>query len=746
MQLSEEQSAYIHYLNLEDTKLLATAGSGKTFSIIQRIHYLIESGKITKDNVILLTFSKHAREDFANKLKSNNIATYDKNNVFTIDSFALRMLGTHAKNIDVSVLSYAFYVYLDQRLDRFSAEALQCMQRITDIFVDEAQDLNQTQFNIISAMQSKFGSRIHMIGDPNQNIYQFRNSSDKYLVNFAGKIFRLSTNYRSYKHIVEFSNHLRPYQDTEVKYSKESKHDMKVTFYAPRCYSEFESSLIHIINRMRHKNVKLDKLAILAPTRGQLRDKSGNNVYKGLCYISHILYENKIPFKQFYSDFASDDSLDDASKQNYKPTYNHVNLLTMTSSKGLEWDYVILVDANAFLIGGKNYDCDKYNAEQYLLYVAASRAKKNLIIYTSKDKANPWFAKVPRQLYKIDDRTAECFKFYDKELFYTHKMDTDAIVKTVTQMVKTLREDELFAITERISFMLEKTTLIGSDNWKLKIPPNRAVLMGCVMEHILYVYLTQMSQEHTQLLIDLNNAVTSKNIISCSNEFIIRWYYNNRNTLTWELYDERLTKGEIPKSTSRFIDQYFNRDTEFSAFTVIDKYYDIFIRKNMSTIKKRFLKYIANPENFADLFYVTTVNYAIRTTHYYYIEQVDDFYKDLIGSNNACDIILQQTKSFIPKFFRGTVFQVQEHVSNDRFHGIIDILADKQIYEVKCSKSIRISDLLQTLVYNILLDDDLTEYKLNILNMEDGSLNEYRVLLHKTDRDWLLDLLWTRQN
>ena len=59
-------------------------------------------------------------------------------------------------------------------------------------------------------LKEKVGCFMIMIGDPNQNIYQFQDGSDKYLLNYVGKSFYLKTNYRSTKNIVGFTNHLRP--------------------------------------------------------------------------------------------------------------------------------------------------------------------------------------------------------------------------------------------------------------------------------------------------------------------------------------------------------------------------------------------------------------------------------------------------------------------------------------------------------------------------------------------------------
>jgi superfamily I DNA/RNA helicase len=145
----------------------------------------------------------------------------------------------------------------------------------------------------------------------------------------------------------------------------------------------------------QNKKIPLHKVAILAPTRGYLKITKGISKYKGLCDISNLLFKHNIPFKQFYNDSSSLMSMEDppvsVGKISYKIAMGHVNLMTYTASKGLEWDYVIIIDANAHLISFNDYDVDKFNAEKYLLYVACSRPRKNLIILSKDCFTNPWF-------------------------------------------------------------------------------------------------------------------------------------------------------------------------------------------------------------------------------------------------------------------------------------------------------------------------------------------------------------------
>jgi hypothetical protein len=50
---------------------------------------------------------------------------------------------------------------------------------------------NEIQYNILCLLRDKLDIKINLIGDPNQNIYQFQNGSDQYLMKHPGKTYNL---------------------------------------------------------------------------------------------------------------------------------------------------------------------------------------------------------------------------------------------------------------------------------------------------------------------------------------------------------------------------------------------------------------------------------------------------------------------------------------------------------------------------------------------------------------------------
>ena len=86
------------------------------------------------------------------------------------------------------------------------------------ICVDEAQDLNYSQYSVIRALCGESFKNIMMVGDENQSIYRFNGSDSKlmaveFVKDFSPTVFELNENFRCAKSIVEFANTLEQSND-----------------------------------------------------------------------------------------------------------------------------------------------------------------------------------------------------------------------------------------------------------------------------------------------------------------------------------------------------------------------------------------------------------------------------------------------------------------------------------------------------------------------------------------------------
>lgn len=84
-------------------------------------------------------------------------------------------------------------------------------RRFPCIIVDECQDLCRNQLAVLYRLMKK-GCRVHLVGDPNQSIYEFRNVDPVHLKGFIDNVKpvcpKLTRNHRSNQAIVDMCNNL----------------------------------------------------------------------------------------------------------------------------------------------------------------------------------------------------------------------------------------------------------------------------------------------------------------------------------------------------------------------------------------------------------------------------------------------------------------------------------------------------------------------------------------------------------
>lgn len=82
------------------------------------------------------------------------------------------------------------------------------------VCIDEAQDMNEAQYAVITALFSDTHKNVMMVGDPRQSIYGFNTSGPEYMerfgTEFGAKRVELTANYRSSRAVVDFAQTLDP--------------------------------------------------------------------------------------------------------------------------------------------------------------------------------------------------------------------------------------------------------------------------------------------------------------------------------------------------------------------------------------------------------------------------------------------------------------------------------------------------------------------------------------------------------
>lgn len=204
-----------------ESKYIAVAagpGSGKTRVLVHKLASLLLMEDVKHEQLLMLTFSRAAVTEFKKRLyKLIGNAAYFVD-IKTFHSFCFDLLGkvgSLEKSDDI----------LKRTIQKIRDNEVE-ISHITKtvLVIDEAQDMNEDEYNLIcTLMELNEEMRVIAVGDDDQNIYEFRGSSSKYLESFISnnKATRheLLENYRSKNNLVEYTN----------EFSKQIKHRLKST-------------------------------------------------------------------------------------------------------------------------------------------------------------------------------------------------------------------------------------------------------------------------------------------------------------------------------------------------------------------------------------------------------------------------------------------------------------------------------------------------------------------------------------
>lgn len=185
--------------------VLAGPGSGKTRVLVHKLASLLLMEDVKHEQLLMVTFSRAAATEFKKRLLSliGNAAHYIE--IKTFHSYCFDLLGK------VGSLEKSDTI-LKSTIEKIRSGEVEA-NRITKtvVVIDEAQDMNADEFALINTLiEQNEDMRVIAVGDDDQNIYEFRGASSKFLEKFmkeqkAAK-HELIENYRSKKNLVEFTN------------------------------------------------------------------------------------------------------------------------------------------------------------------------------------------------------------------------------------------------------------------------------------------------------------------------------------------------------------------------------------------------------------------------------------------------------------------------------------------------------------------------------------------------------------
>lgn len=334
--------------------VVATAAAGKTRCITERVRWLLNNG-VPGEEIVTITFTNAAAEEISERL-GNPTGVF----IGTIHSLANYYLKT--SGIDTS------RVLNDEKFDdlfKLIKKNPHCVQHVSHLIVDEAQDSNPQQFEFLLDMIAP--DNYMLMGDHRQSIYRFNGATPEYILSLMESpevtTYELTENYRNAPEILQYAKNGirtlgRDYEDYSVP--MRSTHGRVID--VPYSGEGIATTIERYVSR---GDCDYKDWFILTRTNAELDT------------ILQVLKRHKIPTDTFKRAQLDNKGLKEKMRE------NTVKVLTIHTAKGLEADNVVV-------IGARYRDVE----EKCVNYVAATRAR-NLLVWayktnSRKPKAEYW--------------------------------------------------------------------------------------------------------------------------------------------------------------------------------------------------------------------------------------------------------------------------------------------------------------------------------------------------------------------
>ena len=411
--------------------VIAGPGSGKTRVLVHKLASLLLMEDVKHEQLLMVTFSRAAATEFKKRLLSliGNAAHYIE--IKTFHSYCFDLLGK------VGSLEKSDSI-LKNTIDKIKNGEVEA-SRITKtvLVIDEAQDMNADEFALINTlMEQNEEMRVIAVGDDDQNIYEFRGASSKYLEQFMAERnaakHELIENYRSKKNLVEFTNGFvkkirHRLKETPIAAKQPDNGNIKLVRYqngnliSPLVQNILTTGLegttcvltktndealqitgLLLKNGMQAKliqsnegfslqnllevrfllneinmgdDIKIISDEVWANAKSEMRKKFQQSSKLEVCNNLIKLFEDTNSKKKYKSDlevFVRESKLEDFYNENGETIF----VSTIHKAKGKEFDNVFIML--------ENFNATTDEAKRQL-YVAMTRAKRNLTIHLNGD-------------------------------------------------------------------------------------------------------------------------------------------------------------------------------------------------------------------------------------------------------------------------------------------------------------------------------------------------------------------------
>lgn len=515
-QLSSEQLNIVNDVRSKRILVAAGPGSGKTRVLVHKVGAILATEDVKPEQFLMLTFSRSAVMEFRSRLQEliGDVARYV--DIFTYHSFCFHIMGITPDEESLKTV-------IDTTINEIDENKLDVtrLRNKAVLVIDEFQDLDEKEYRLIQKIiEISDGLKVLAVGDDDQNIFSFRGASNNHMKCFVedgAQKFELLTNFRSVANIVQYSNRLRNRIADKLKEGNlvaKSNETGMIGIYNYTC-----DNLITPLVKVIQESGELSDTAILTQTNEDVSmiyaclNQIGIPAFQGsseidfrvkdmeeISYFTDRLrkmaHEREIPtdlWLSFRSEiikrYGSTKHIDQALAviDRFRETYKHlfyrewvnyilemhindfnsagngITVSTIHRSKGREYGTVYLMV--------KNYDF-KIDDNLRLLYVAVTRAKRNLIIISNTDFFATFAdenAKIKKDNHKYDEPQNISINL-NYSMVNLGFFKNDRVVKTLENIhsgtsLKYKESDHTFYMQDRHACMMSKSGKSMLDSW-----------------------------------------------------------------------------------------------------------------------------------------------------------------------------------------------------------------------------------------------------------------------------------------
>lgn len=237
--------------NIDDRIIVnAGPGTGKTYSVIKRLEYIINNKLANPERVLVLCYSRSAVGEIKKRLKDEireGLVPRETMSLFegirTFDSFVTYMLSDGELEGVINNLDY------DDRIEKFISEFnkdTSCLEGLEYLIIDEIQDLVGVRARLVKTLLEHLKCGFLLLGDVCQSIYDYLVQDENELN--SSKFYKwLNTKFYTGVKRFELTNNVRQSREL-AKYEK----DMRNAILS-KDVSKQEETLAACVNELQQK-------------------------------------------------------------------------------------------------------------------------------------------------------------------------------------------------------------------------------------------------------------------------------------------------------------------------------------------------------------------------------------------------------------------------------------------------------------------------------------------------------------